>query len=227
VLSWNWLWYTSRVAFFATSHGKGPCAGVGGTVKRFAARASLQRPYSDQIMTPHQLFLFAKAVNLYYATTQELNRKQFCSAKDLKLLVLLQWTHKLHCIRPISAEFVVVKEFSRSQDARVERVLQSFTDKSIKLANIKGYITAKYDSNWWLGCVLQTFSETNEVEVNFLHPHGPARSFHFPPRNDILTISCLDVLTTDVHPTTSTGRTYTLSASEMITASTALAQQNK
>jgi hypothetical protein len=29
--------------FFATSHGKGPCDGVGGTVKRLAAKASLQR----------------------------------------------------------------------------------------------------------------------------------------------------------------------------------------
>lgn len=28
--------------FFATSHGKSPCDGVGGTVKRIAARASLQ-----------------------------------------------------------------------------------------------------------------------------------------------------------------------------------------
>ncbi len=39
----------------ATSHGKGPCDGVGGTVKRLAARASLQRPYEKQILTPRQL----------------------------------------------------------------------------------------------------------------------------------------------------------------------------
>ena len=42
--------------FSATSHGKGACDGVGGTVKRLAARASLQRPYDQQIMTPRQLF---------------------------------------------------------------------------------------------------------------------------------------------------------------------------
>ena len=42
--------------FSATAHGKGACDGVGGTVKRLAARASLQRPYSEQIMTPRQLF---------------------------------------------------------------------------------------------------------------------------------------------------------------------------
>ena len=31
--------------FFTTSHGKSACDGVGGTVKRLAAKASLQRPY--------------------------------------------------------------------------------------------------------------------------------------------------------------------------------------
>ena len=45
--------------FSATSHGKGTCDGVGGTVKRLAARASLQRPYDQQIMTPRQLFEWA------------------------------------------------------------------------------------------------------------------------------------------------------------------------
>ena len=40
--------------FSATSHGKGACDGLGGTVKRLAARASLQRPTDDLIMTPFQ-----------------------------------------------------------------------------------------------------------------------------------------------------------------------------
>ena len=48
------------MAFFATSHGKGPCDGVGGLLKRMATKASLQRPYQDQIQTPHQLYEFAK-----------------------------------------------------------------------------------------------------------------------------------------------------------------------
>ena len=46
--------------FFATSHGKGPCDGVRGLLKRMATKASLQRPYQDQIKTPHQLYEYAK-----------------------------------------------------------------------------------------------------------------------------------------------------------------------
>ncbi|KAJ8030181.1 hypothetical protein HOLleu_26513 [Holothuria leucospilota] len=36
---------------FATSHGKSVCDGIGGTVKRLVTKASLQHPYSDQILT--------------------------------------------------------------------------------------------------------------------------------------------------------------------------------
>ena len=48
------------MAFFATCHGKNACDCVGGTVKRLAAYASLQRPLADQIITPKQLFEFCK-----------------------------------------------------------------------------------------------------------------------------------------------------------------------
>ena len=38
--------------FFATLHGKNACDGVGGTIKRLAARASLQSSITDQILNP-------------------------------------------------------------------------------------------------------------------------------------------------------------------------------
>ena len=49
---------TADLHFFATSHGKGPGDGLGGTMKRLAARESLQRPYSEQILTPLAFFNF-------------------------------------------------------------------------------------------------------------------------------------------------------------------------
>jgi hypothetical protein len=35
--------------FSVTSHGKGACDGVGGTIIRLARKASLQNPYEEQI----------------------------------------------------------------------------------------------------------------------------------------------------------------------------------
>ena len=42
--------------FFATSHGKNACDGIGGTLKRSATKASLQRPYNNQILTARDFF---------------------------------------------------------------------------------------------------------------------------------------------------------------------------
>jgi hypothetical protein len=46
----------AELQFFATAHGKGPCYGVGSTIKRLAARSSLQH---HQILTPAQLYSWA------------------------------------------------------------------------------------------------------------------------------------------------------------------------
>ncbi|KAL5491531.1 hypothetical protein EMCRGX_G016833 [Ephydatia muelleri] len=46
--------------FFATAHGKGPCDGLGGTVKREAVSTSLKRPLEGQIQTPQELSEWAK-----------------------------------------------------------------------------------------------------------------------------------------------------------------------
>ena len=44
--------------FFATSHGKGACDGIGGTVKRATYRESLRRTVSDQILTAQNMYAF-------------------------------------------------------------------------------------------------------------------------------------------------------------------------
>ena len=36
--------------FFAISHGKSPCDGIGGSVKRHAAKISLRRPMNNEIL---------------------------------------------------------------------------------------------------------------------------------------------------------------------------------
>ena len=61
--------------FYATSHGKGPCDGIGVTVKRLAAKASLQRACHSQFMTPSQLFDWAieniERIHFKYCTIDE------------------------------------------------------------------------------------------------------------------------------------------------------------
>ena len=46
--------------FFATAHGKSPCDGIGGIVKRATAVESLKRTRINQIMTPEEMYKFCQ-----------------------------------------------------------------------------------------------------------------------------------------------------------------------
>jgi hypothetical protein len=218
--------------FFATSHGKGPCDGVGGTVKRLAARASLQRPYDKQILTSRQLFEFGQteipSVNFYFATVDEHELESNLLSKRFEVARTIAGTHKLHSFRPISLQELEVRDFSASEEKRVERVSvtkAASKDSFIKFSAIRGYVTVQYDGYWWLACVTNAMHDTEEVEVTFLHPHGPSKSYKYPTKTDNLGISIHDILTM-VNPSTATGRMYTLSQTEMTTASAALAARD-
>ena len=46
----RWFWHSCRMIFFLQIHIKNACDGSDGTVKRYVARASLQRPVNNQIL---------------------------------------------------------------------------------------------------------------------------------------------------------------------------------
>lgn len=106
--------------FFASYHGKSPCDALGGTVKRMATSASLQRFNKDQITTAKALYEFLKN-----KATQIQIEVDFCSEQDhshheRKLrnkytnIKTLAGTRKFHSIIPISDSAVSVKNYSFS-----------------------------------------------------------------------------------------------------------------
>ena len=56
--------------FFATSHGKSPCDGLGGTTKRLTTSASLQHTIDNRIMCAKEMFMFCSSeitgINYYF-----------------------------------------------------------------------------------------------------------------------------------------------------------------
>ena len=109
-------------------------------------------------------------------------------------------------------------------------IMMMMIEETMTFSAITGYVTAKYNQNWWLACVLQTLRsllETKEVEVSFLHPYGSSKSLKYSHPADILLISYEDILTS-VNPTTATGPTYALiTQDEKATASRTLSPKLK
>ncbi|XP_074108483.1 uncharacterized protein LOC141533475 isoform X2 [Cotesia typhae] len=121
--------------FFATAHGKGPCDGIRGILKRLAARASLQLAVDKQITTPEELFEWASAPdNLpniivkfspeedYDTAVNDLNDR-FLKTKPIT------GTQQLHCIIPDKNGCLLVKNFSNSNEHRICKIFKRQREK--------------------------------------------------------------------------------------------------
>ncbi|CAN8008965.1 unnamed protein product [Ixodes pacificus] len=92
--------------FFATSHGKSACDGVGGTVKRLAARASLRSTFENQIMTPQQLFTWAKnnigGITILWVLKEMVEEKRARLTPRFSSAVPVKGTRSYHHFKPAS-----------------------------------------------------------------------------------------------------------------------------
>ena len=136
-----------------------------------------------------------KSINLYYAMVAEYKNETSMLEKRFELARTIAGTHKLHCLVPISTQQVEVRNISASVDKQVERISITSDTIAMKITSINGYVTAKYDGHWWLACVMKTLTDSNEVKMSFLYPHGPSKSFSYPDHSDILVVSAEDILT--------------------------------
>src|SRR6218665_1427307 len=81
---------TAEGHFFATSHGKSPCDGIGGTVKRLAAGASLQAITTNHILTPQKLSVGPNDLNSSLFPKLTFLRQQMAKKNDFQQLRRLQ-----------------------------------------------------------------------------------------------------------------------------------------
>ena len=111
-----------------SAHGKGPCDGVGGTVKRLATKASLQRPYDNQILTAQQLFDWAAknitSVHFEFSTQEEYIETETFLEDRFYQAVTIKGTQKLHAFIPIesSKSKILAKHFSNATEYAIEAV---------------------------------------------------------------------------------------------------------
>lgn len=106
---------TAEWHFFATSHGKGPCDGIGGATKRLAMRASLQ-PGHEPITTPRLLYDWAskniKNIKFQFFTEKQHKERNSFLEERYKTVKPIRGTLKLHSFNPISKNEAIVKQFS-------------------------------------------------------------------------------------------------------------------
>ncbi len=121
---------------------------MGGTIERLAARVSLQRPYNDQIMTPRQLYNWARialpVAHFGYCTTQEYIQVQQKLESRFVASCTIPGTRKLHSFIPISSESFKIGCYSTS----VAFKEISLAKESTVQEHISGFVTCVFGPEW-------------------------------------------------------------------------------
>lgn len=119
----------AEIHFHATSHGKGPCDGVGGNLKRLAKRASLQLIASKAITSPEKLYNWAKSAlsetALYYCSKEDIESERILLRSRFDSATTIPGTKTYHAFIP-KQEGIILKRTSSCIDS---------TCKIVKIVN--------------------------------------------------------------------------------------------
>lgn len=203
--------------FFATSHGKNVCDGIGGTIKRLATRSSLQHITSGHILTPLDLFQWAdknvKGVKCFYVSSKEVEQSRNQLQNRLQGVTTIPGTRSHHFFLPTTEHDLHISRLSSLEHRAVSvaHVTEAPCITSYDM-NPGQYVAVVYDQKWYIGCITQKCEEHQDFLVNFMVPPGPSKSFSWPKHVDECWVPNTHILMCVPAPSTSsTARLYKLS----------------
>ena len=207
--------------FFATSHGKSACDGIGGTVKRLVTKASLQRPYDKQILTCDAMMEFCvqniPGIQFFNVTPEVISHTETMLKNRFELAQTVKGTQQFHRYVPISTSMLQVYRLSNqssppdavpisSRNPQVEPPVQ------LEIAE-QNFVCCLYDGSPWIGMVDEISEEFGDFHINFMHPRGPTKQFSWPSKVDHCWVAEEDILCIINTPslTSSSSRKYRIS----------------
>lgn len=168
--------------FFATSHGKSSCDGIGGTVKRLAARASLQAATCDQILDPQQLFEWASAnihgIHFFFLSTEDIqsHESSFALENRYSTVKTIVGTRSHHSFVPLSRETMQMKRISSDSICSIihlnfpvlERHSSQIIVKNDDLYQPGRYVACTYDNEWLIGNIVERSDLNKDLLIDFM-----------------------------------------------------------
>jgi len=198
--------------FFASSHGKNSCDGIGGTTKREVRRASLQRPYTDQILTTQDMFKYCRdnitGVKYIYVSSAEIERMETTLTERFEYCLPVKGTRGYHRYVPLSNN--QIRCFVTSKGSSFDDHQTSILFTNVSAFTNNDFVACVYDEKWWLGKVADKSEDNNDVLVHFFHP-GPKTAFQLS-KNDTAWVPAKKIVckVTPLELTTVSGRTHNI-----------------
>jgi len=157
--------------YFATSHGKGPCDGVAGTLKRQAYLASIRRIL---IRNAREFYDWAAremtGITVCFVTSSEVTEAKEWLKPRFAAALSIPKMRSQHAVLSFSIGEVLIKVFSESSEGAFAPV--ELLRKVPKIEDIlpEQFVAVQHTKTTWvLGQVLLTDPETNTVLLNCFH----------------------------------------------------------
>ena len=169
--------------FFAISHGKSPCDGIGGTVKCLIARASLQ---NTPILNINEMYEWSAShiddVKFFKVTENEV--ESHINTFDLENRYSQKYngirSHHSFILKNGALEMRRVSADKCYTEINLDN--KSFPFDDIDVFKPGMYAACVYDNKWYIGNILEVSKEFGDVFVDFMKTEG--KSFTWPSKKD-------------------------------------------
>ena len=88
-----------------------------------------------------------------------------------------------HEFFPIDQYSIEMKRTSEDKEPSYVLNFKNQT-KQNSAVQVLDYKSCLYDNKWWVGIITNVDKEEEDVQVKFMHPSGPSRSFQWPHVDD-------------------------------------------
>ena len=149
-------------------------------------------------MTPFQLYQWAvdnvPGVHFCYCSTEEYERQKNFLQTWFEQTRTIPGTSKLHSFIPISKDTLMTRIYSFSTITRENWATKLPAAGDLELEEVSGSVTCSYNSQWWLGWVLETHTKEVQTSLTLLHPPSPSLSYKYPDVPVIVTLPLTEIL---------------------------------
>ena len=185
--------------FFATSHGKSPCDGIGGTLKRLTSDESLRRDPDDAIITANMMAEHCRktfpTISICVISAEDLKVSFDLISPRYAVTKTYVGTRSYHYFEHIGDGKIGAKILSSDQQfEKKARHAPVLFDSIINNLQVGSYLAFVYDRKWYVGIVEDIERGDCEVQVSSMHPKGPSTSFFWPERVDEVWVHSSQIL---------------------------------
>ena len=208
---------SAKWAFFATSHGKSPCDGIGGTVKRLVKRACLQKRavILNIVDFMHYCQYRIEGIAFMHLSSNTLQSTRTFLKKRFESGNTVPGTPSYHLFVLLGNGQIAFKNVASDEKYAGQIKFFSPIPETIRVEPME-FVACIYNAQWWIGIVLSINHAYEDVEVKFMKPAGPSTSFAWPAFDDICNIPYNDVICKVSCPQIlGSGRRYTIDSSVM------------